>query len=425
MDKKDYKINIVGAGLSGLVAARILENHGYHPGIYEAADAVGGRIRTDLVKGHRLDRGFQVLLSNYPKAKQYLDLKRLDLKSLKPGAVIFSKGKQQKIGDPLRDSSLLVSSIVSGIGTLADKWKILKLYLELKKLSPEEIFSEKETTTLEYLQQKGFSENIIRKFFRPFFSGIFLEPDLRTSSRMFRFVFKMFGEGEAVIPALGMEEIPRQLAENLENTKIHFNTPVEQVTDSKLILKDGREIKSHFTIITSEAPSLVSNLRNQQMDWKSCHCFYFTSKTSAIKGRIIGLISDDSALINNIFYHSSLEESEVKEHFISVTIVKETELDAKQMEFRIRKELKEYCDIEVDELLKHYKITKALPDLATLQYEIMPTETRLSNRIFLAGDQLLNGSQNAAMLSGERAALGVIETLEGGAITAEITSEYR
>ncbi len=425
MDKKNYKINIIGAGLSGLAAAKVLENHGYHPEIYEASDVVGGRIRTDHVKGHRLDRGFQVLLSEYPKAKQYLDFDKLNLKSLKSGAVIFSKGKKSRIGDPLRDSSLLLSSVFSGIGSLADKWKILKLNLELKKLSPEDIFREKETSTLEYLKQKGFSENIISNFFRPFFSGIFLEPNLRTSSRMFRFVFKMFGEGEAVIPAAGMGEISQQLAGNLNNTKIHFNTPVQQVTDSKLILKDGREVKSHFNIIAAEASSLVSNLRNQQIDWKSCHCFYFTSKSSGIDGRIIGLIADDSALVNNIFYHSSLNDSDVDEHLISVTIVKDTELDAKQLEFRIRKELKEYCDIEVDELLKHYEIKKALPDLQSLQYEIMPTETRLNNRIFLAGDQLLNGSQNAALLSGERAALGVIETLEGGAITADITSEYR
>lgn len=425
MDKKDYKINIIGAGISGLTAAKVLENHGYHPEIYEAADAVGGRIRTDHVKGHNLDRGFQVLLSKYPKAKQYLDFKKLNLKSLKPGAVIFSKGKKRKIGDPLRDSSLLIPSVFSGIGTLGDKWKILNLNLELKKLSPEEIFAEKETTTMEFLKKRGFSEDIIKNFFRPFFSGIFLEPDLRTSSRMFRFVFKMFGEGEAVIPAAGMGEISNQLAEGLNNTKIHLNTPVEQVTDSKLILKDGREIKNHFSIIASEASALVSNLRNQQTEWKSCHCFYFTAKTSEIDGRIIGLIAEDSALINNIFYHSSLEESEVEEHLISVTIVKETELDFKQLEFRIRKELQEYCDIKVEKLLKHYEIKKALPDINSLQYEIMPTETRLNNRIFLAGDQLLNGSQNAAILSGERAALGLIETLEGGAITAEITSEYR
>lgn len=425
MNKKDYKIHIIGAGLSGLIAARVLENHGYHPEIYEASDAPGGRIRTDIVDGHSLDRGFQVLLSEYPKAKQYLDFQELDLKSLKPGAIIFSNKKRIKIGDPLRDTSMLFSSILSGIGNLSDKWKILRLNLELKKLSPEEIFSEKETTTREYLEEKGFSEAIIHDFFRPFFSGIFLEPDLRTSSRMFRFVFKMFGEGEAVIPAKGIGEIAKQLAEKLNHTKIHFNCPVEQVTDSKLILKNGREVNSHFSIIATEASSMVSNLRNQGVNWKSCQCFYFTSKNAEIKDRIIGLIADDSALINNIFYHSSLAGSELKEHVLSVTIVKESDLNPEQMEFRIRKELKEFCGIEVDKFLKHYKIKKALPDIRPLHYGIMPTETRLSNRIFLAGDQLLNGSQNAAMLSGERAALGLIETLEGGAITAELTSEYR
>lgn len=425
MNKKDYKIHIIGAGLSGLIAARVLENHGYHPEIYEASDAPGGRIRTDIVDGHSLDRGFQVLLSEYPKAKQYLDFQELDLKSLKPGAIIFSNGKRIKIGDPLRDTSMLFSSILSGIGNLSDKWKILRLNLELKKLSPEEIFSEKETTTREYLEEKGFSEAIIHDFFRPFFSGIFLEPDLRTSSRMFRFVFKMFGEGEAVIPAKGIGEIAKQLTEKLNHTKIHFNCPVEQVTDSKLILKNGREVNSHFSIIATEASSMVSNLRNQGVNWKSCQCFYFTSKNAEIRDRIIGLIADDSALINNIFYHSSLAGSELKEHVLSVTIVKESDLNPEQMEFRIRKELKEFCGIEVDKFLKHYKIKKALPDIRPLHYGIMPTETRLSNRIFLAGDQLLNGSQNAAMLSGERAALGLIETLEGGAITAELTSEYR
>ncbi|MCH4822089.1 FAD-dependent oxidoreductase [Gramella lutea] len=425
MEKKDYKIHIIGAGLSGLIAARVLENHGYYPEIYEAAGEPGGRIRTDIIDGYKLDRGFQVLLSKYPKAKQYLDYEGLDLKSLKPGAVIFNNGKKTKIGDPTRDTSMLFSSILSGIGNLSDKWKILRLNLELRKLDPEDIFSEKETTTLEYLEKQGFSKDIIHNLFQPFFSGIFLEPDLRTSSRMFRFVFKMFGEGEAVIPAQGIGEITKQLEDQLEHTKIHFNCPVEQVTDSKLILKNGREINSHFSIIATEASSLVSNLRNQGIDWKSCHCFYFTAKKAEIKDRIIGLIADEAALINNIFYHSSLVDSDEKEHLLSVTIVKNSDLNPEQMEFRIRKELKKYCSIEVDKLIKHYEIKKALPDIKPLHYGIMPTETRLSNRIFLAGDQLLNGSQNAAMLSGERAALGLIETLEGGAITAEITSEYR
>jgi hypothetical protein len=52
---------------------------------------------------------------------------------------------------------------------------------------------------------------MIDRFFKPF-SRIFLENKLETPNRMFDFVMKMFSEGDAALPALGMEEIPKQLA---------------------------------------------------------------------------------------------------------------------------------------------------------------------------------------------------------------------
>ena len=125
MEKSDYKIFIIGAGVSGLVAALELESHGYHPIILEASDQVGGRVRTDIVNGYQLDRGFQVMLDAYPKVRQFLDLNALELQPLKPGAVIFTPNSVQRIGDPLRDSSFLWSTITSGIGSFGDKLKII------------------------------------------------------------------------------------------------------------------------------------------------------------------------------------------------------------------------------------------------------------------------------------------------------------
>ncbi len=87
-------------------------------------------------------------------------------------------------------------------------------------------------------------------------------------------------------------------------------------------------------------------------------------------------------------------------------------------------ELHSKCGISDISFLKRYQIKKALPKLTNLQYEISSTETKLKPSIFLAGDQLLNAFLNAAMISGERAALGVIQTLEDGSITDELTSEY-
>ncbi|WP_373056543.1 FAD-dependent oxidoreductase [Zunongwangia sp. H14] len=426
MEKKDYKINIVGAGLSGLTAARILEANGYYPAIYDKAEKPGGRLQTDIVEGYQLDRGFQVLLSAYPKLKEYANMDALELQPLKPGAVIFSEGKKHRIGDPFRDPSALLPTIFSNIGALADKWKILKLTLELRKKSPEEIFSSKEMSTLQYLQEQDFSEKIINSFFRPFFGGIFLEPELKTSSRMFKFIFKMFGEGRAVIPKTGIKALPAQMAANLKHTTFHFNSTVKEVRNEGLIFSEEKKAASHFTIIATEAEELVPNLRGQEVKWKSCYNFYFTTKNRVIDDAVIGLIADKEALINNIFYPTAIAvEEKGEQQLLSVTVIKESPLSPEELKEKIIQELRRYCGIKVQKFIKYYRIKKALPDLTQCQYDMDPTETRLTTQIFMAGDQLLNGSQNAAILAGERAAWGIISILEEGAKPSGFTSEYR
>ncbi len=75
---------IVGAGLAGLSCARQLLQSGVDVLVLEAQDDVGGRVRTDLVDGFRLDRGFQVLQTAYPEARRQLDYQALRLQTLSP-----------------------------------------------------------------------------------------------------------------------------------------------------------------------------------------------------------------------------------------------------------------------------------------------------------------------------------------------------
>ena len=415
MNKQDHKIHIIGGGISGLIAAKVLEEHCVYPILLEATDRVGGRVKTDIVSGYQLDHGFQVLLTAYPAAQKYLDFKALELQKFMPGATIFKNKKQVTIGDPLRDLSLLLPTLFSKIGTFSDKIKILKLNQRLKKKEVSAIFLEKEQSTISYLTDLGFSVDIIDRFFKPFFSGIFLENKLETSSRMFEFVYKMFGEGHAALPKSGIEAIPKQLFQNLKHTVFKFHTKVTAISDSAIVLENGAQLESDYTIVATEASRLIKNLRNQSTQWKSCDTLYFETVNRTIKKPLIGLIPKNDTLINNIFYHTSIAtSSQSKKELLSVTVVDCKNLAKELLIERVQKELKEHCGVSSCKFIKHYRIPMALPKLNNVQYEMSPLETRLTRGIFLAGDTQLNGSLNAAILSGEIAALGVIESLRQG-----------
>jgi len=410
MNKNSIKVHIIGGGISGLVAAQVLENHGLSPVIIDANDRVGGRLKTDVVKGFQLDRGFQVLLSSYSAAKKYLDYESLNLQKLKAGSCVFAGGKQWFFGDPLRDMSLFLPTLFSPLGTLSDKLKIAKLNFHLQGKTIDKIFEDREITTKEYLTAKGFSKNIIKSFFTPFFSGIFLESELNTSSRMFEFIFKMFGEGLALLPKGGIEDISIHLKNKLQKTEIHNNSLASNVKDKEITMSDGKKIKTNYTIIATEPTNLVEGLKGQKVSWKSCQNLYFTCSKRVYEKAFIGLVSNQECLINNIFYPTSIPASKKgKDELISVTVVKDHGLTEKELIERIKNELKEECKIEDVTFLKMYNIPQALPKLNNLKYDISPTETKLKDGVFLAGDVLLNGSLNAAILAGEKAAMGVLE----------------
>jgi protoporphyrinogen oxidase len=414
MKQQEPKIHIIGAGISGLIAAQVLEEAGFSPVVLEATDTIGGRVKTELFQGHQLDHGFQVLLTAYPASQKYLDYKALELQKFLPGATIFKNAKQVNIGDPLREISLLFSTLFSDIGSLSDKLLILKLNSFLKKKSLSAIFSSKEQTTLSYLTDFGFSSKMISNFFKPFFSGIFLETNLATSSRMFEFVYKMFGEGHAALPKAGIGAIPKQLSEKLKSTSFKFSTKVKAVNDTEIELIDGTKLATDFTIVTTEPSILIPRLKSQETQWRSCYALYFESEKRQIQKPLIGLLPDHNMLINNIFYPSSLATAATTtKELLSVTVIDTQNLSEETLIENVKLELKEYCGMESLSFLKLFHIPKALPKLDDLRYDMPASETRLTSGIFLAGDTQLNGSLNAAMLSGESAALGVVEAISG------------
>ena len=399
---------IIGAGLSGLTAARVLKLAGRKVKIIEASDGPGGRVRTDEVNGFLLDRGFQVFLTAYPEAKHFLDYKALDLKPFSPGSIILTNSGIDEIGDPLREASSLIRTLKSPVGTLSDKFRLLLLRLKLAGISIDEIFSKKETTTLEYLSAVGFGKKIISDFFAPFMSGIYLEQNLDTSSRMFEFVFKMFSESDTAIPAKGMGMIPRQLASDLSVEELILNERAISIDGNKVQTASGNVFEASTILIATTADCIPVPFQRRLIKKKSVTCMYFSADQAPYQKALIALNAIPNRLVNNLAVMSNISSCYAPEgkSLVSVSLSgNEQFIKQDELELKVKEELKFWfkeCSEWVP--IKTYEIPYALPDNSHVINDILPSSIRINYSTFICGDHLLNGSINAAMKSGRIAA---------------------
>ena len=385
--------------------------------LIDSSDRVGGRLRTDVVDGFRLDHGFQVLLTEYPEVKRYLDLEALGVKAFRPGGHVHTRQQHFKFADPLREPAQIIRSALSPVGTLSDKLKLAELGLKLRGRTVEDCFKKKYTSesTIEYLWSLGFSEQIVERFFRPFFGGIFLEQELYTPAAMFRFIFKMFGQGQAVLPAEGIEAVAQQLAGKLNQTDIRLNTSVEAIQDNSVVLDDGSTIEAPGGIIVACPPAAVlPQLAGEPLEWKSTTNLYYYSSRRLKENRLINLVSDPTSLINTFTVLDEVAPTYKLTgqggSLISVTL--REPLGREENLGQAEQDLLRHSRLPNDSLkfLHRYEVRQALPKLSPVAFSYDPTHCRVVNRTFLAGDHQLNGSLDAAMRSGRLAVEGLLRT---------------
>jgi phytoene dehydrogenase-like protein len=413
--EKNIDVLIIGAGIAGLTAAKVLKQAGKRIKIIEASDSVGGRVKTDVVEGFLLDHGFQVLLTAYPEAKQFLDYDALDLRAFDPGAFIMNKKGVSEIGDPLRKPSTIFKTLFFGAGNLADKFRMLGLKLKLKKKTIDTIFAEPETTTINYLKNFGFSDGMISQFFRPFMTGIFLESELKTSSRMFEFVFKMFSEGDSAIPAKGMGEIPKQLAQNLTSTEIVFNQNVISINGNKVETAAGNTYTANYILLATNGANLPAPFHKGGKPPKGVTTIYFAAESAPFTRPLIALNALPGNIVNNIAVMEQISPyyAPKGKSLISVSLVGDFQgIKAEELNFKVLNEISfSYAYALHWKHLKTYHIPFALPADESVRNDIDTAGLRLSDHCFVCGDHLLNGSINAAMKSGRLAATAIVSAI--------------
>lgn len=399
---------IVGGGVSGLACALALHRKQIPFLVLEASCRWGGRVGSERVEGFVLDRGFQIYLDSYATGKALLDLDALELKPFQSGALIRADQRFQIFADPSRHPQFLLDTLTGPL-PLPDLLRLAKVNRFAQRLNPDAAFETADRSTLEMLKSYKFSEVALKRFWRPFLGGIFLEDALETSARMFWFVFQHFAQGRACLPAAGMQAIPDQMVQQLPAGSLRSGCEVREIQPGEVLLSDGSRIAAR-AVVNASGP--WSPLRPNPQPACGTRCFYFQADTPPWKVPWL-VINGEGGMIDTLTFPTLLHPGYAPEgkHLLSVS-----SLNPAASENGIRRELVRFFGkkAEMWPMLRQFDLPRALPRQSPGHLTQAKRWGKDAQGIYQIGDHLATASIEGALRSG----VGVAEEIAAGPLSA-------
>lgn len=434
--KPDCDVVIVGAGLAGLAAARQFHEAGLLVKVCEASNDIGGRVRTDVVDGFLLDRGFQVLLPAYPAMRRLGGMSELDLKPFTRGLTITSGHKRGRLVLPpwpphrnLASYPGLTRDLLSFAVSRPWDASALAAITAGDAAAPNALFwsqirEDPGRSIRTELSRWRLSPATVEQVLRPFLAGVFLDPDLTTSSRMFRLVWRCFIRGGAALPAGGMGQLPRLLAQALPPETIRTLAPVKQIidhgTNRGVALNDGETIRSRVVVVATDGSTAARLLPGvPEPAWRGVTTIYFRTLGSPTPDpqdhATLTVDAADGLQLNTaVLSEVSSTYAPPGQALVQVSVPYPggehvTAAALRQQLARIYR-----TDTMSWDLVAEYRIPRALPVMRASHPLTQPVRVRTAT--YVCGDHRDTSSIQGALVSGRRAARAALADL-GSSVT--------
>ncbi|MCE0487181.1 NAD(P)/FAD-dependent oxidoreductase [Ornithinimicrobium sediminis] len=407
-DTLDCDVLVIGAGLAGLQCARTLQRAGVHTQVWEAGDAVGGRIRTDRVDGFLMDRGFQVLNPAYPAVQRHIDVEALQLQTFGSGALVRREDRLAVLADPLREPAHLPDVLRSGYLVPQDLLALARW--AGPAVGPSSAMKAGPDTPRSVSLDAAGLHGDLRRVVEEFLAGVLLEDDGSTSTAFTRLLVRMFAFGSPGLPASGMQALPQQIADRL-HAPVRLGTrvrSVDQGTGRATVHADGLSATARLVVVATGAGAAEELVGLTAPATKGVVTDWFTMPEPPAAPRMLVLDgrTPSGGPVRNaaVITDTAPSYAPPGQHMVQASsLVRDGRVPPVSDVLRHVGELYAVGTGQW-ELVHRHEVPQALP--------VQPPPLRLrrpmqvSESVVVAGDHMDTASIQGALVSGERAAQG-------------------
>jgi phytoene dehydrogenase-like protein len=264
-------------------------------------------------------------------------------------------------------------------------------------------------STAEEFRRWGLSEATVEQVLRPFLAGVFLDPALDTSARMFHLLWRSFLRGGGALPAEGMQALPRQLADVLPTAAIRTGVEVTEITDDG-VRTASELLPARAVIVATDGDTAARLLPGVEAPgWHAVTTFYYRTAESPLRSPTLLVDGLDELLINTAVLSEVVPgHAPPGSALIAASVPDRADPG---LEPQVRQRLARIYGVDTRDwgLVGTYAVPRALPVFGPGAPLRRPV--RIGPGRYVCGDHRDTPSVQGALVSGQRAAAAVVADL--------------
>ena len=388
---------IIGAGLAGLRAARVLADAGVGVQIIDAAERPGGRVATDAVDGFLLDRGFAVLNPAYPELRAAVDVADLRLQPFGRGVQIA--GPDVTLADPTRHPGLLRQTRGGGVLKPGDAVALTRW---LATARPGMALAAS-------LDDAGVTGDV-RTVLNAFLSGVIADAAGATDAGWVRRLVGFFLRGTPGLPVDGIASLPALLARGVTVDTGRTATAVTPGAHPTATI-DGEQVAARVVIVATDAATAtqLTGLPTRPMRGLATWWFATDAAPAGHPFILVDGVRGRGPVVNTaVVSNAAPSYAPPGQHLVEASTLLDDGPAPREPDVRRHVGALYGTPTDAWRTLRVDILPRSLPDLPP---GWRPSVTEVAKNVHVAGDHLGGGSFDGALASGRRTAEVVLKRL--------------